>query len=77
VGSGVLRLVLPVNAYGRAVRLDYAAAMAKRRHRNCMPDTEAMLAQLRSPDEQDRVTALHRVCPCAAGFLVYEVSAAR
>ena len=46
--------------------------MAKRRHRNCTPDTKAVLAQLRSPDEQDRVTALHRVCPCASGFLVYE-----
>jgi hypothetical protein len=31
-----------------------------------------LLAQLRSPDEQTRVKALHRVCPCAAGFLVYE-----
>jgi hypothetical protein len=31
-----------------------------------------LLAQLRSVDEQVRVKALHRVCPCAAGFLVYE-----
>jgi hypothetical protein len=31
-----------------------------------------LLAQLRSPDEEMRVKALHRVCPCAAGFLVYE-----
>jgi hypothetical protein len=29
-------------------------------------------AQLRSPDEQVRVKALHRVCPCGAGFVVYE-----
>ena len=46
--------------------------MAKRRRRGCAPDLEAVLAQLHSADEQDRVTALHRVCPCGAGFLVYE-----
>jgi len=31
-----------------------------------------MLAQLRAPDEEARVKALHRVCPCGAGFGVYE-----
>jgi hypothetical protein len=31
-----------------------------------------VLAQLRSADEDVRVRALHRVCPCGAGFLVYE-----
>jgi hypothetical protein len=31
-----------------------------------------VLAQLRSADEDVRVKALHRVCPCGAGFLVYE-----
>ena len=46
--------------------------MAKRRHRRCAPDPDVLLAQLCSPDEQARVKALHRVCPCAAGFLVYE-----
>jgi hypothetical protein len=28
--------------------------------------------QLRSGDEQVRVKALHRVCPCGSGFGVYE-----
>ena len=46
--------------------------MAKRRGRGCAPDLEAVLTQLRSADEDARVKALHRVCPCAAGFLVYE-----
>ena len=46
--------------------------MAKRRHWDCAPDPEAVLAQLRSVDEDARVKALHRVCPCAAGFRVYE-----
>jgi hypothetical protein len=48
--------------------------MAKRKRRGCQPgpDPGVLLAQLRSPDEQVRVKALHRVCPCAAGFLVYE-----
>jgi hypothetical protein len=31
-----------------------------------------LLAHLRSPDEEVLVKALHRVCPCAAGFLLYE-----
>jgi len=31
-----------------------------------------LLAQLRAPDEEVRVRALHRVCPCGAGFLLYE-----
>lgn len=46
--------------------------MAKRRRRGCAPDLEAVLAQLRSVDEDARVKALHRVCPWAAGFGVYE-----
>ena len=46
--------------------------MSKRRRLGCAPDLEAVLAQLRSDDEDARVKALHRVCPCAAGFLVYE-----
>ena len=37
-----------------------------------MPDPGVLLAQLRSPDEQVRVKALHQVCPCGAGFVVYE-----
>lgn len=46
--------------------------MAKRRRQACAPDPEGVLAQLHSANEGDRVRALHRVCPCAAGFLVYE-----
>ncbi len=59
-------------AWRRASRRGYAAVVAKRRRRGCAPDLEAVLAQLRSADEDARVKALHRVCPCAAGFLVYE-----
>lgn len=33
---------------------------------------DRMLAALRSPDEETRIRALHRVCPCAGGFSVYE-----
>lgn len=43
-----------------------------RTHQECAPDPEAVLAQLRSADADDRVKALHRVCPCAAGFLAYK-----
>jgi len=48
--------------------------VAKRNRRGCQPapDPGVLLAQLRSPDERVRVTALHRVCPCGAGFVVYE-----
>ena len=31
-----------------------------------------LLTQLRDPDDEVRVKALHRVCPCGAGFRVYE-----
>jgi len=31
-----------------------------------------VLARLRSADADALVKALQRVCPCAAGFLVYE-----
>jgi len=52
----------------------YAAAVAKRKRLGCrpMPDPGVLLAQLRSADDQVRVKALHRVCPCSAGFVVYE-----
>jgi hypothetical protein len=48
--------------------------VAQRKRRACrpVPDPGVLLAQLRSPDEQVRVKALHRVCPCGAGFVVYE-----
>jgi hypothetical protein len=36
------------------------------------PDLDTVLAGLQSPDEQARITALHAVCPCAAGFQLYE-----
>ena len=52
----------------------YSAAMAKRRRRSCKPPTDhdAVLAQLWCPDAQVRVRALHSICPCAAGFPLYE-----
>jgi hypothetical protein len=37
-----------------------------------VPDPDVLLAQLRAPDDEVRVKALHRVCPCGAGFLLYE-----
>ena len=46
--------------------------MAKPKRRACWPDPDVLSAQLRSRDEQVRAKALHRVCPCAAGFVVYE-----
>jgi hypothetical protein len=47
--------------------------MAKRRDRpRRAPDPAALLARLRSPDEQTRIKALHGVCPCASGFQAYE-----
>jgi hypothetical protein len=46
--------------------------MAKRPRRDCVPDPAPVLEQLRSADEDDRVKALHRVCPCRSGFAVYE-----
>jgi hypothetical protein len=58
--------------FGRSSRRGYAAAVAKRRRRGCAPDLEGVFAQLRSVDEDVRVKAVHQVCPCRAGFLVYE-----
>jgi hypothetical protein len=59
-----------------AGRMDrgYAATVAKRKRRACRPgpDPGVLLAQLRSPEEQVRVKALHRVCSCGASFVVYE-----
>ena len=37
-----------------------------------MADPDAVRARLRSPDAQVRVTAWHSICPCAAGFPLYE-----
>ena len=49
-------------------------AVPKRKRRGCRPgpDADVVLAQLRSADEEVQVKALHRVCPCGAGFVVYE-----
>jgi hypothetical protein len=48
--------------------------MAKRTRRHCppAPDPGTVLARLRSADPQARVKALHSICPCAAGFPLYE-----
>jgi len=48
--------------------------VAKRNRKRCRsaPDPDVLLAQLGSPDDEVRVKALHRVCPCGAGFGVYE-----
>ena len=49
-------------------------AVPKRKRRGCRPgpDADVLLAQLRSADEEVQVKALHRVCPCGAGFVVHE-----
>ena len=47
------------------------AKRARRRGRPA-PDPDAVLVRLRSPDRQARVRALHSICPCAAGFPLYE-----
>jgi len=48
-------------------------AVPKRKRRACRPgpDADVLLAQLRSAEEEVQVKALHRVCPCGAGFVVY------
>ena len=46
--------------------------MGRRHRRQPQPDLAAVLSGLRSPDEQARVKALHAVCPCAAGYQLYE-----
>ena len=58
---------------GRA-RGSYSAAMARYKRRHCQraPDPGTALARLGSPDPQVRVRALHGICPCAAGFPLYE-----
>ena len=58
---------------GRA-RGSYSAAVAWHKRRRCQraPDPGAVLARLGSPDPQVRVKTLHGICPCAAGFPLYE-----
>lgn len=64
------------NAWRLAAHRSYSAAVAKRRRRRCGrgADPDTVLARLRSPDPPARVRALHAVCPCSAGFLLYERS---
>ena len=52
----------------------WEAAVPERKRRGCRPGPDAgvLLARLRSADEQVQVKALHRVCPCGAGFVVHE-----
>ena len=61
------------NASPGRERGSYSTAVAKSRRR-CQrePDPGVVLARLRSPDPQARVRALHGICPCAAGFGLYE-----
>ena len=49
-------------------------AVAKRKHRRCLPapDPDDVLARLRSAGAATRVKALHAVCPCGAGFVLFE-----
>jgi len=62
------------NASHRAERRSYSAVMARRTQRRCIPAAghDAVLAQLRSPDARARVRALRCICPCGAGFQLYE-----
>jgi len=49
-------------------------AVASQKHRRCRPapDPDSLLDRLRSADADIRVKALHAVCPCGAGFGLYE-----
>jgi hypothetical protein len=62
------------NASHQCGRRSYSAVMAKRTRRRCLPaaDPDAVLAQLRSPGALVRVKAPRRICPCRAGFPLYE-----
>ena len=46
--------------------------MPKRMRRCRVADPGTVLAQLHSADPRARVKALHSICPCAAGFPLYE-----
>src|SRR5215467_13371736 len=63
-----------VNALRGQRGRSYGAAMAKPAQRQSGPsiDPAAMLAARRSADPQVRVRALHKICPCATGFPLYE-----
>ena len=62
------------NASHRAERRSYSAVMARRTQRRCIPAAghDAVLAQLRSSNARARVRALNCICPCSAGFQLYE-----
>jgi hypothetical protein len=62
----------PENRCRPTGRRIYASGMGKRHLRKPQPDLTTVLDGLRSPDEQARVKALHAVCPCTAGFRLYE-----
>ena len=49
-------------------------AVARRKRRRCLPapDPGDVLARLRSADAGTRIKALHSLCPCGAGFVLYE-----
>lgn len=68
-----LRPYGPQNASRSAICRLYSAAVVKRAQRHCGPaDAATVLGQLRSPDARVRISALHSLCPCAAGFPGYE-----
>jgi hypothetical protein len=48
--------------------------MARRAKQRCIPAAghDAVLAQFRSPSARARVRAQHCICPCSAGFQLYE-----
>ena len=52
----------------------YSAVVGKRSRPRCGPgaDPDVVLARLGAPDPRARVRALHAICPCAAGFPLYE-----
>src|SRR5947208_1307713 len=53
-------------------RLRFAHIRSKRKACARSTDTNALRAQLRSTDELVRLRAPHRICPCGAGFSLFE-----
>jgi len=46
--------------------------MVQKRSRWAAPDVENLLPNLQSPDEEARGNAVHGLCPCHAGWEVFE-----
>ncbi len=46
--------------------------MVKKRARWAIPDTERLLPNLESPDEEARAEAVSGLCPCRAGWEAFE-----